>query len=49
MLVVKIVPMAEVVTRKNCGHKYKSEVLQTLHEKTLRSESHEDLLENCPK
>jgi len=34
---------------KNCGHEYKSEVPQTPDEKTLRSESHEDIMENCPK
>jgi predicted nucleic-acid-binding Zn-ribbon protein len=38
-----------MVTCKNCGHEYKSEVLQTPDQETLRSEPHEDLMENCPK
>jgi uncharacterized Zn finger protein len=41
--------MVVMVTCKNCGHEYKSEVLQTADEETLRSEPHEDIMENCPK
>jgi RNase P subunit RPR2 len=41
--------MVVMVTCKNCGHEYKSEVLQTPDEETLRSEPREDIMENCPK
>ena len=41
--------MVVMVTCKNCGHGYKSEMLQTPDEETLRSEPHEDIMENCPK
>jgi hypothetical protein len=41
--------MVVMVTCKKCGHEYKSEVLQTPDEETLRSETHEDVMENCPK
>jgi hypothetical protein len=41
--------MVVIVTCKNCGHEYNSEVLQTPDEEILRSESHEDIMENCPK
>jgi RNase P subunit RPR2 len=41
--------MVVMVTCKNCGHEYKSEMLQTPNEETLRSEPHEDKMENCPK
>jgi hypothetical protein len=41
--------MVVMVTCKNCGHEYQSNVLQTLDEETLRSEPHEDIMENCPK
>jgi transcription elongation factor Elf1 len=46
---LKLIAMIVMVTCKNCGHKYKSEVLQTPDEDTLRSEPHEDIIENCPK
>jgi hypothetical protein len=32
----------------NWGYEYKSEMLQTPDEETLRSESHDDIMENCP-
>jgi hypothetical protein len=35
---VRYIAMVVMVTRKNCGHEYKSEVLQTPDEETLRSE-----------
>ena len=41
--------MVVMVTCKNCGHEYQSKVLQTPDEETLRSEPHEDIMENCPK
>jgi DNA-directed RNA polymerase subunit M/transcription elongation factor TFIIS len=41
--------MVVMVTCKNCGHEYKSEVLQTPDEETLQAEPHEDIMENCPK
>jgi DNA-directed RNA polymerase subunit M/transcription elongation factor TFIIS len=41
--------MVVMVTCKNCGHKYQSNVLQTPDEETLRSEPREDIMENCPK
>jgi hypothetical protein len=40
--------MVVMVACKNCGHEYKSEMLQTPDEETLRSEPHEDIMENCP-
>jgi rubredoxin len=41
--------MVVMVTCRNCGHEYKSEVLQTPDEETLQAEPHEDIRENCPK
>ena len=41
--------MVVMVTCKNCGHGYQSNVLQTPDEETRRSEPHEDIMENCPK
>jgi predicted Zn-ribbon and HTH transcriptional regulator len=41
--------MVVMVTCKNCGHEYQSNVLQTPDKETLRSEPHEDIMENCPK
>lgn len=45
---VRYIAMVVMVTCKNCGHEYKSEVLQTPDEETLRSEPREDVMENCP-
>ena len=36
--------MVVMVTCKNCGHEYKSEMLQTPDEETLRFEPHEDIM-----
>jgi predicted Zn-ribbon and HTH transcriptional regulator len=41
--------MVVMVKCKNCGYEYQSNVLQTPDEETLRSEPHEDIMENCPK
>ena len=46
---VRYIAMVVMVTCKNCGHEYKSEVLQTPDEGTLRSEPREDVMENYPK
>ena len=43
------IAMVVMVTCKNCEHEYKSEMLQTPDEETLRSEPHEDKMENYPK
>ena len=40
--------MVVMVTCNNCGHEYKSEVLQTPDEETL-IEPPEDIMENCLK
>lgn len=45
----RLITMVVMVTCKNCGHEYKSEMLQTPDEETLRSEPREDIMENCPK
>jgi rubredoxin len=37
-----------MVTCKNCGYEYKSEMLQTPDEDTRTSESHGEIMENCP-
>ena len=41
--------MVVMVTCTNCGREYKSEMLQTPDEETLRSEPRVDIVENCPK
>jgi RNase P subunit RPR2 len=41
--------MVVMVTCKNCGHEYQSKVLQTPDEETLRSNTYEKVIENCPK
>jgi RNase P subunit RPR2 len=41
--------MVVMVTCKNCGHEYQSNVLQTPDEEALRSKPREDIMENCPK
>jgi hypothetical protein len=41
--------MVVMVTCKNSGHEYQSKVLQTPDEETLTSETHENVIENCPK
>jgi len=41
--------MVVMVTCKNCGHEYQSNVLQTPDEETLRFEPRDDIMENCPK
>lgn len=48
-IAAKHIAMVVMVTCKICGHEYKSEVLQTPDEDTLRSEPREDIMENCPK
>ena len=47
-IAAKHIAMVVMVTCKICGHEYKSEVLQTPDEDTLRSEPREDIMENCP-
>jgi transcription elongation factor Elf1 len=49
MIAARQTAMVVMVSCKNCGHEYKSEMLQTLDEETLTSELHEDIMENCPK
>jgi hypothetical protein len=41
--------MVVMVTCKNCGHEFQSNVLQTPDEETLRSEPRDDIIENYPK
>jgi RNase P subunit RPR2 len=41
--------MVVMVTCKNCGHEYQSKLLQTPDEETLRSNTYEKVIENCPK
>jgi predicted nucleic-acid-binding Zn-ribbon protein len=48
-IAAKHIAMVVMVTCKNCGYEYKSEVVQTPDEDTLRSEPREDIMENCPK
>lgn len=48
-ITAKYIAMVVMVTCKYCGHEYKSEVLQTPDEETLRSEPQKDIMENCPK
>ena len=38
-----------MITCNKCGYEYQSNVLQTPVEETLRSQPHEDIMENCPK
>jgi predicted nucleic-acid-binding Zn-ribbon protein len=41
--------MVVMVTCSHCGYEYESKMLQTPDEETLRSESREEIMENCPK
>ena len=47
-MAAKLPTMVVMVTCKNCGHEYKSEVLQTPM-KRFSDLSPEDIMENCPK
>jgi hypothetical protein len=46
--VAEVSAMVVMVTCNSCGLEYESKALQTLDEETLRSESHDDIMENCP-
>jgi hypothetical protein len=41
--------MVVMVIHKNCGYEYRSKLLQTPDEDTLRSGPHEDVMENWSK